>query len=71
MTGKKPKNYVASNTVKIRAIMKRVKERQAQKESLLLEKNKPVKAVDKFDHVESKLKQLLIVLSTIVFVIVF
>jgi hypothetical protein len=62
---------VASNTVKIREIMKRVKERQAQKESVILEKSKPVKAVDKFDHVESKLKQLLIVLFTIVFVIVF
>lgn len=43
--------------------MKRVKERQAQKESVLLEKSKPVKAVDKFDHVESKLKQLLIVIK--------
>lgn len=61
--GRKPKNYIASNTVKIRELMKKVREREAaaaaSKEGN--DKNQPLKAVNKFEHVESKIKDLMIV----------
>ncbi|CAF0763571.1 unnamed protein product [Brachionus calyciflorus] len=55
----KPKNYIASNTHKIKEIMRKTKEREAQKEHALSEKNAPIKAVDKFNNVQSKVKEML------------
>lgn len=52
---------MVSNTLKIREIMKKVRERQQQKERTKNEKSAPLKAVDKFEHVESKVKELMIV----------
>lgn len=41
--------------------MKKVREREANKEKINNEKSQPLKAVDKFQHVESKVKDLMIV----------
>lgn len=41
--------------------MKKVREREANKERIMNEKKQPIKAVDKFQHVESKVKDLMIV----------
>jgi hypothetical protein len=57
-----PKNYIAANTFKIKTIMRKVKEREAQKESEA--KNAPLKAnwkSEKYNNVQSKLKELLLV----------
>ena len=43
--------------------MKKVREREANKEKISNEKSQPLKAVDKFQHVESKVKDLMIVSS--------
>lgn len=55
----KPKNYIASNTHKIREIMKKAKEREAQKEYKLAEKNAPIKVTEKYNNVQSKVKEML------------
>ena len=57
-----PKNHIASNTVKIKQLMRKVKEREAQKEKEQIEKNVPVKALwksEKYKDVQSKLKEML------------
>ncbi len=62
--GEKPKNHVAANTVKIKQLMRKVREREAQKEKQTQEKNLPVKALwksDKYKDVQSKLKEILLV----------
>ncbi|RNA36308.1 enkurin domain-containing 1 [Brachionus plicatilis] len=53
----KPKNYIASNTHKIRELMKKAKEREAQKEFKLAEKNAPIKVTEKYKDVQSKVKE--------------
>lgn len=58
-----PKNHIASNTVKIKQLMRKVKEREAQKEREHQEKNVPVKALwksEKYNNVQSKLKEMLL-----------
>lgn len=57
-----PKNHIASNTIKIKQLMRKVKEREQQKEKEKSEKNLPVKALwksEKYKDVQSKLKEML------------
>ncbi len=59
-----PKNHIASNTIKIKQLMRKVKEREAQKDKEHSEKNLPVKALwksEKYKDVQSKLKEMLLV----------
>lgn len=55
----KPKNHMTTNAFKIKEIMKKAKEREAQKEQQKIEKNAPIKATEKFKDVQSKVKELL------------
>ena len=64
--GEPPKNHIAANTIKIKQLMRKVKEREAQKERIANDRATPVKALwksDKYKDVQSKLKELLIVNS--------
>jgi hypothetical protein len=61
-----PKNHIASNTIKIKQLMRKVKEREQQKEKEKSEKNLPVKALwksEKYKDVQSKLKEMLQVIQ--------
>jgi len=58
--GEPPKNHIASNVTKVKQLMRKVKERETQKEQVLSEKQKPVKALwksDKYKDVQSKVKE--------------
>jgi hypothetical protein len=60
------KNHIALNTFKIRQIMRQAKDKEAQKEKELAEKNTPVKALwksEKFKDVPSKILEILQVFS--------
>ena len=60
----KPRDYVGANRVKIRQLMKKVKEREAQNAEK--SKTEPVKALwksDKYNNVTSKLKHMLEVIT--------
>jgi uncharacterized coiled-coil protein SlyX len=64
----KPRDYVGANRVKIRQLMKKVKEREAQ--TAEKSKTEPVKALwksDKYNNVTSKLKQMLEVMTHLCF----